>query len=156
MTDIFDVVADSTRRDLLALLLEAYTSTTPGSGELSVGQIVAKLELTQPTVSKQLKVLRDHSLVHAREDGQHRYYSLSAAPLEDLEDWLIPFLSADFDPSRIDQDDADETDAISEWAGSEVGERVGRAVAEQSYRARVAIEDAQKRLVGGIQRLTGR
>jgi ArsR family transcriptional regulator len=156
MADIFDVVADATRRALLQLLLETYVSADSVSGELSVGQIVSKLGLTQPTVSKQLKVLRDSGLVSAREDGQHRYYSLDSAPLEELEDWLIPFLSADFDPSRIDPDDAGTSGAFTAWAGSEVGQKVGRAVAERSYRARTALEGAQKQVGSRLRKINKR
>lgn len=156
MADIFDVVADPTRRDLLQLLLETYVSVDSSSGELSVGEIVDRLDLTQPTVSKHLKVLRDHGLVSVREDGQHRYYSLDATPLEDLEDWLIPFSRADFDPSRIDPVAGDDTAVFAAWSGSEVGQKVGRAVAERSYRARSAIVDVQKQVSRGIHRLKGR
>jgi ArsR family transcriptional regulator len=156
MADIFDVVADPTRRDLLQLLLETYVSADSPSGELSVGEIVDRLDLTQPTVSKHLKVLRDHGLVSVREDGQHRYYSLDATPLEDLEDWLIPFLSADFDPSRIDPMADGDTAVFAAWSGSEVGQKVGRAVAERSYRARSALQDVQKQVSRGINRLKGR
>jgi DNA-binding transcriptional ArsR family regulator len=156
MADIFDVVADPTRRDLLQLLLETYVSADSSSGELSVGEIVERLDLTQPTVSKHLKVLRDHGLVSVREDGQHRYYSLDATPLEDLEDWLIPFLRADFDPSRIDPMADGDTAVFAAWSGSEVGQKVGRAVAERSYRARSAIADVQKQMSRGIHRLKKR
>jgi DNA-binding transcriptional ArsR family regulator len=156
MADIFDVVADPTRRELLQLLLEAYVSVESEAGELSVGEIVERLGATQPTVSKHLKVLRDHGLVAVREDGQHRYYSLDATPLEDLEDWLIPFLSADFDPSRIDPDSGDGAAVLSAWAGEEVGQKVGRAVADSTYKARTVVQDAQKQVTRRIHRITGR
>ncbi|WP_298228884.1 metalloregulator ArsR/SmtB family transcription factor [Gryllotalpicola sp.] len=84
MADIFDVVADPTRREILQVLRD--------SGEVSVSHIVQALELSQPTVSKHLKVLRDAALVTVREEGQHRYYTLDAAPLEELDDWLLPFI----------------------------------------------------------------
>src|SRR5690554_6120310 len=103
MADIFDVVADSTRRDVLQVLLDSYVGSTSPSGEISVGEIVEQLGLSQPTVSKHLKVLRDHGLVSVREEGQHRYYKLDASPLEQLEDWLIPYLSADFDDEGSDE-----------------------------------------------------
>ncbi|MEJ3405411.1 metalloregulator ArsR/SmtB family transcription factor [Rathayibacter sp. YIM 133350] len=96
MADIFDVVADSTRRDILGTLL-AHHSTDTRRGEVSVSAIVAELGLSQPTVSKHLKVLREAGLVAVREEGQHRYYHLDYGPLEEIEDWLIPFLSVDFD-----------------------------------------------------------
>ncbi|MBK5238691.1 MAG: winged helix-turn-helix transcriptional regulator [Actinomycetales bacterium] len=93
MADIFDVVADATRREMLQILLE---NQLQGTGEFSVSEIVSRTGLTQPTVSKQLKVLREAGLVVVREDGQHRLYRLDATPLEELEDWAIPFLSVNF------------------------------------------------------------
>jgi ArsR family transcriptional regulator, arsenate/arsenite/antimonite-responsive transcriptional repressor len=95
MADIFDVVADTTRRDILAVLLERETSVPASGGEISVSEIVSNLGLSQPTVSKHLKVLREAGLVGVREEGQHRYYHLDRGPLEVLEDWLIPFVSSD-------------------------------------------------------------
>src|SRR5690242_2550616 len=89
MADIFDVIADGTRRDILRLLLDRASAGERGT---SVSQIVQELGASQPTVSKHLKVLRDAHLVSVREDGQHRYYSLSAAPLDEIDDWLVPFL----------------------------------------------------------------
>ena len=64
MADIFSVIADPTRRQLLSLLLERYVSADSvsasgaGEGEFSVSELVSQLELSQPTVSKHLKVLR--------------------------------------------------------------------------------------------------
>ncbi len=95
MADIFDVVADTTRRDILAVLLDRETSSPGSNGEISVSEIVSTLGLSQPTVSKHLKVLREAGLVGVREEGQHRYYRLDRGPLEVLEDWLIPFVSTD-------------------------------------------------------------
>jgi ArsR family transcriptional regulator len=93
MADIFDVVADETRREMLQILLE---NSVAGSGEMSVSELVARTGLSQPTVSKQLKVLREGGLVGVREEGQHRLYHLDPTPLEELEDWVIPFLSVSF------------------------------------------------------------
>jgi DNA-binding transcriptional ArsR family regulator len=90
MADIFDVISDATRRDILALLLKRAATASP---ELSVGDLVGQTKLSQPTVSKQLKVLRDAGLVAVREDGQHRYYRLDTAPLASLGDWLQGFVS---------------------------------------------------------------
>jgi DNA-binding transcriptional ArsR family regulator len=90
MADIFDVISDSTRRDILALLLKRAATASP---ELSVSDLVAQTKLSQPTVSKQLKVLRDAGLVSVREDGQHRYYRLDTTPLADLGNWLQGFVS---------------------------------------------------------------
>lgn len=94
MADIFDVVADPTRRDLMAILLERSLEgiDAPHGGESSVGGLVQQLGLSQPTVSKHLKVLRDAGLVTVRDQGQHRFYKLDPAPLEAVEDWLRPFV----------------------------------------------------------------
>lgn len=92
MADIFDVIADGTRRDILQLLLSRSLSGSEGT---SVSLIVQTLGVSQPTVSKHLKVLREAELVSVREVGQHRYYSLSAAPLDEVDDWLVPFFAVD-------------------------------------------------------------
>lgn len=123
-------------------LLERYISPESESGEISVGDLVEHLGLSQPTVSKHLKVLRDHGLVSVREDGQHRYYRLDSAPLEEVEDWLIPFLSADYD----DADLADDSGAFAAWAGTDVGETIGRRVAEGTHQARTVIEGAAEQV----------
>lgn len=96
MADIFDVIADSTRRDILHLLHERGQGTSSAPRvDVSVSEIVSALGLSQPTVSKHLKVLREANLVLVREDGQHRFYRVSTAPLEAIEDWLMPFLDAE-------------------------------------------------------------
>jgi ArsR family transcriptional regulator len=94
MADIFDVIADGTRRDLLRTLLDRHLggADAPHGGEISVGELVVALGLSQPTVSKHLKVLRDIRLVTVREQGQHRFYSLDPTPLGDVGEWLVPFL----------------------------------------------------------------
>ncbi len=92
MADIFDVIADGTRRDILRLLLDRSAIGDRGT---SVSHIVQELGVSQPTVSKHLKVLRDAELVSVREEGQHRYYSLSPAPLDEVDDWLMPFVVDD-------------------------------------------------------------
>jgi DNA-binding transcriptional ArsR family regulator len=89
MTDIFDVIADGTRRDILQLLLRR---SNEGDAGTSVTEIVTELGVSQPTVSKHLKVLRESELVTVREDGQRRFYSIAVGPLEAVDDWLVPFL----------------------------------------------------------------
>ncbi len=142
MADIFDVIADATRRELLHHLREAAAG--PGRGELSVGELVERMDATQPTVSKHLKVLRDHDLVHVREEGQHRYYRLDPEPLEDVEDFLIPFLSLG------DIERGAGNPVFTAWAGADVehaGSSVGRVAADASFRARTVIQGAQERLL---------
>ncbi|WP_375405164.1 ArsR/SmtB family transcription factor [uncultured Amnibacterium sp.] len=91
MPDLFDVIADPTRRELLNALL-ASAEAPDGTGEVSVGQLVAALGLSQPTVSKHLKTLREFQVVSVREQGQHRYYRLESASLEPVAQWLGAFL----------------------------------------------------------------
>jgi len=83
MSDVFDVLADPTRRDIVDLLRSGS-----GSGEKSVGQLVDALGITQPTVSKHLKVLREAGVVVAREEGQHRYYRFDESSLAGVHQWL--------------------------------------------------------------------
>lgn len=145
MPDIFSVIADPTRRQLLSVLLDRHLSdeasaSGAATGEASVSELVHRLELSQPTVSKHLKVLRDAGLVEVREEGQHRYYRLQTAPLEDVEDWIVPFLAASDEGSE-------EEDSLWENASDEVrsaaatfGQNVGRAAAESSHRWRSMTE----------------
>lgn len=126
MADIFDVIADPTRRDILRVLLDRNSDDAASVGEISVSEIVATLELSQPTVSKHLKVLREASLVSVREEGQHRYYRLDPAPLERVEDWVIPFTTSDVDVSEISAQLAEET--------REFASTVGKVLADTRHR----------------------
>jgi len=134
MADIFDVIADGTRRDILRLLLDRSSAGERGT---SVSHIVTELGASQPTVSKHLKVLREAHLVSVREEGQHRYYSLSAAPLDEVDDWLVPFLD---DDGAIGGD----TGAALTDSAAHAAEVVGRAAASAKH----ALENAFKRLPG--------
>ena len=78
----FSAVAEPSRRTLLELLLE---------GEAPVGDLVARSGMSQPVVSKHLKILRDAGLVSVRPAGQRRLYRLEAQPLQVLDDWLMPY-----------------------------------------------------------------
>jgi DNA-binding transcriptional ArsR family regulator len=117
MADIFDVIADGTRRDILQLLLDRSVA---GDNGTSVSQIVQSLGVSQPTVSKHLKVLRDAELVSVREVGQHRYYSLSTGPLDEVDDWLVPFFSLDDDaaPSALPDSAAHAAEVVGRAAAS--------------------------------------
>jgi len=134
MADIFDVIADGTRRDILRLLLDRASA---GDGGTSVSHIVHELGTSQPTVSKHLKVLREAHLVTVREEGQHRYYSLDAAPLDALDDWLVPFLDAQ-------QGEPDSGAPALPGSAVRAADVVGRAAASTKY----ALESALKKLPG--------
>ncbi len=136
MADIFDVIADPTRRDILRVLLERHSEAVEGIGEISVSEIVATLELSQPTVSKHLKVLREAGLVSVREEGQHRYYRLDATPLETVEDWVIPFTAADVDAAAISAQLAEET--------REFASTVGKVLADTRHAVSSATERVTK------------
>jgi DNA-binding transcriptional ArsR family regulator len=121
MADIFDVIADGTRRDILQLLLDRSVGGEKGT---SVSQIVSALGVSQPTVSKHLKVLRDAGLVSVREVGQHRFYSLSTGPLDEVDDWLVPFFTLD--------DETVPATSLPEGA-AHAAEVVGRAAASAKH-----------------------
>jgi len=96
VADLFDVIADPTRRELLRALL-ARLEDPDGGGEASVGQLVGELGLSQPTVSKHLKTLREFHVVTVREQGQHRYYRLEPASLQPVAEWLGAFFASAVD-----------------------------------------------------------
>ncbi len=126
MADIFDVIADGTRRDILQFLLDRSSSGEHGG--TSVSHIVANLGVSQPTVSKHLKVLREAGLVSAREEGQHRYYRLSPEPLDAVDDWLVPFLGDPDDYTVVESAAAPMPESAAHAA-----ELVGRAAASAKH-----------------------
>jgi DNA-binding transcriptional ArsR family regulator len=79
---IFEVLVEPNRRRILDLL---------GSAERPVGELVQRLELSQPAVSKHLRILREAGLVEVRGDAQRRLYSVRPEPLRAIDDWLEPY-----------------------------------------------------------------
>lgn len=77
-----EVIAEPTRRHILEELC---------AGEQPVQALVERLAISQPAVSKHLRVLRDAGLVEARPDGQRRLYRVRSEPLVDLDHWLEPY-----------------------------------------------------------------
>jgi DNA-binding transcriptional ArsR family regulator len=88
----FEVLAEPSRREILELLR---------GGERPVGDLVERLNLSQPNVSKHLRVLRDAGLVDVRADAQRRLYRICPKPLEELDDWLEPYRQ--FWTTRLDR-----------------------------------------------------
>jgi DNA-binding transcriptional ArsR family regulator len=86
-----EVLAEPTRRQIVELLLE---------GERSAGEIASQFPTSRPGISRHLRVLREHGLVRAREEGQRRLYSLDPAPLEELHEWVQRYRS--FWTNRLD------------------------------------------------------
>jgi DNA-binding transcriptional ArsR family regulator len=82
MVSAFTVLAEPHRRKILDLLLVA---------ERPVGELVDALAVSQPAVSKHLRVLRDAGLVDVQIDAQRRVYSVRPEPLLELEEWLEPY-----------------------------------------------------------------
>ena len=82
MESAFEIIAEPNRRAILSLL---------ASSEQSVGEIEQLLQMTQPTVSKHLRVLREAGLVEYEVDAQRRVYRLNPEPLHEVDDWLDQF-----------------------------------------------------------------
>jgi len=78
----YSALAEPSRRRILDLLRDR---------DHSVNELVPRLGLSQPGVSKHLKVLRDAGLVEVRADGKRRWYGLRAEPLAELDEWLEPY-----------------------------------------------------------------
>ncbi len=85
VTAIFEVIAEPRRRRILDLVR---------GGERSVGELVVALDMSQPAVSKHLRVLRDAGLVEARVAEQRRIYRLRPGPLREIDAWLAPYRQA--------------------------------------------------------------
>jgi DNA-binding transcriptional ArsR family regulator len=82
---MFDVLAEPHRRRILDLLRD---------DERSVNDLVAEVGISQPSMSKHLRVLRDAGLVDVRVDAQRRVYRLQAEPLREIDEWLRPYRAA--------------------------------------------------------------
>ena len=80
-SDVFNAIAEARRRDILAFLVD----------ERPVNDIVDALELSQPSVSKHLKVLRDVGLVNVRRDGRQIFYRTNAEAIRPLHEWTQTF-----------------------------------------------------------------
>ncbi|MHA2853929.1 ArsR/SmtB family transcription factor [Paenibacillus lautus] len=80
--NLFEVLAEPNRRTILDYLRVK---------ECTVGEIVELMQLSQPGVSKHLRILRDAGLVSLRKEAQKHVYSLNAKPLEEIHDWLEPY-----------------------------------------------------------------
>ena len=93
-SDVFNAIADAHRREVLDALIE---------GEKAVGVIVDELSLSQPQVSKHLRVLSEVGLVRCRAEGRHRLYRLEPEHLRPLHDWVAKYEHAMND--RLDRMD---------------------------------------------------
>ncbi len=108
MESVFEIIAEPNRRAILSLLV---------SSQQSVGEIERQLRMSQPTVSKHLRVLREAGFVESTVDAQRRLYRLKPEPFQEVDDWLAQFrrfwsgyvdaLERHLD--RIDQDRMDQS-----------------------------------------------
>lgn len=110
--DVFAVIAEATRRDILVSLR---------ARDKAVGELVEELEASQPTISKHLKVLREADLVSMRAQGQKRYYALNPKPLAGVASWLESFDVAPAVVAGLGDPASDDT------VPQQIGRSVGRA-----------------------------
>src|SRR5271156_1481108 len=82
MESAFEIIAEPNRRAILGLLV---------ASQQSVGEIERQLRMTQPAVSKHLRVLREGGFVESTVDAQRRLYRLKPEPLQEVAAWLVPF-----------------------------------------------------------------
>src|SRR5882762_10358749 len=82
MESVFEVIVEPNRRAILSLLV---------SSEQSVGEIERRLRMSQPAVSKHLRVLREAGFVESTVDAQRRLYRLKPGPFQELDIWLAQF-----------------------------------------------------------------
>ncbi|MDP9694753.1 UNVERIFIED_ORG: DNA-binding transcriptional ArsR family regulator [Arthrobacter globiformis] len=122
--DVFAVIAEATRRDILVSLQ---------SGDKAVGELVEELAASQPTISKHLKVLREADLVSMRAQGQKRYYALNRKPLAGVASWLETFdvgraASAAASPDAAPQEAAEAQAGTARAAAATVASPAGSPV----------------------------
>ena len=86
-----EALADPTRRRIVELLVE---------GERSAGELASHFDTSRPGISRHLRVLREQGLVHARDDGRRRLYSLDVEPFVELDEWLERY--REFWTNRLD------------------------------------------------------
>jgi DNA-binding transcriptional ArsR family regulator len=82
MASTFEALGEPRRREILDLLR---------ARERPVGELVERTALSQPAVSKHLKVLREAGLVEVRQDAQRRWYRVRLEPLAEVDAWLAPY-----------------------------------------------------------------
>lgn len=128
--DVFAVIAEATRRQILVSLRD---------GDKAVGELVQELAVSQPTVSKHLKVLRGAGLVSMRAQGQKRFYSLEPEPLRAVSDWLtefdLPVPHAQALAPAVVEPGPDELIAVPGLGQPDANQAFGRTVGRAAERA---------------------
>ena len=121
MESAFAILAEPNRRALLSLLV---------TSEKTVGELERQLEMSQPSVSKHLRVLREAGFVESRVDAQRRVYRIRPEPFREVDSWLEPFRR--FWSAHVDALER-HLDRVERRAGSKRRKRVG-----PKHRERVA------------------
>ena len=111
---VFEIIAEPNRRAILSLLV---------ASQQSVGEIERQLHMSQPTVSKHLRVLREAGFVESTVDAQRRLYRLKPEPLQEIDDWLAQFRR--FWSAHVDalERHLDRMDEVTETKGRQGGNR---------------------------------
>lgn len=133
METVFEIIAEPNRRAILGLLILS---------EQSVGEIEHQLHMSQPTVSKHLRVLREAGFVESTVDAQRRLYRLRPGPLQEIDEWIKPFRrfwSTHVDAlerhlNRIDPPPEGETETKPMSSRSEGNEHAGSKTKRKSPR----------------------
>ncbi|MGP9607267.1 ArsR/SmtB family transcription factor [Glutamicibacter sp. 287] len=134
--EVFSALAEPTRRKIIeALKIEP----------MAVGALVVQLEISQPTVSKHLKVLREADLVSMTAQGQRRIYSVQCEAIDTLVSWCVEFLPAEESAAElvpVDLDliqDPQDANALPA-AAHQLGRSVGRGLEQVTGRAQEILE----------------
>ncbi|MGV8970331.1 MAG: ArsR/SmtB family transcription factor [Microbacteriaceae bacterium] len=141
MADIFSVVADSTRRDILFLLLERARA---GVDAPTAPEVTRALGLSAQGVNAHLKSLTDNGFITVRGEGTSRTFEIDSEPLHELAEWLLPFLEVE--PEADIATDIAGATVFAAWSGSDAGDSLGRAISDRSHKLRVAVESAAARV----------
>jgi ArsR family transcriptional regulator len=139
---IFDVISDPNRRAILQLMLDRLSA---GEGSTSPSDVVEAVGVSRQTAQRHLGILAEAGVAVPHDEGATRGYSLDSEPLEQIAEWLTQFLALAGD-SASESTTASET-VFSAWSGADVGETIGRTLADRTHQARVVIEETAEKVV---------
>ncbi|WP_345470371.1 metalloregulator ArsR/SmtB family transcription factor [Glutamicibacter ectropisis] len=131
--EVFSALAEPTRRKIIEALKNEPKA---------VGTLVTELEISQPTVSKHLKVLREAQLVSMAAAGQRRIYSIDTAALEDLVHWCADLVPAPESDEQIDVQTSNSSAQVSPAnpTAQQISRSVGRGLEQVTGRAQEFLE----------------
>lgn len=132
--EVFSALAEPTRRRIIEALKDEPKA---------VGTLVTELEISQPTVSKHLKVLREAQLVSMAAAGQRRIYSIDTSALEDLVNWcadLVPAQSVGQELAQAEAEQEQQLASVANPTAQQIGRSVGRGLEQVTGRAQEFFE----------------